>query len=75
MMTDRPGHHVCNSGGTTVSLGDIADLVLCWLPFARIRFERESGARERNSTYLLDNSRLGSEFDIRFRPLASRCCR
>jgi nucleoside-diphosphate-sugar epimerase len=68
LMADRPAHNVYNTGGTTVSLGDIADIVRSYLPDARIAFERESGARERNSVYLLDNSRLVSEFAIQFRP-------
>lgn len=68
LMADAPAHRVYNSGGTTVSMGEIAEVVRSWLPDAQIGFERESGARERNSTYLLDNSRLVSEFGIRFRP-------
>jgi nucleoside-diphosphate-sugar epimerase len=67
LMADAPAHRVYNSGGTTVSLGELAEIVRSYLPDARIDFERESGACERNSTYLLDNSRLVSEFGIRFR--------
>jgi hypothetical protein len=51
-----------------VSLGELAEIVRSYLPDARIDFERESGARGHNSTYLLDNSRLVSEFGIHFRP-------
>jgi nucleoside-diphosphate-sugar epimerase len=72
LMADRPAHRVYNSGGTTVSLGEIAEIVRSFLPDARISFEQESGARERNSTYLLDNGRLASEFGIRLRPLAEQ---
>jgi nucleoside-diphosphate-sugar epimerase len=68
LMADRPAHNIYNSGGTTVSLGDISDIVRSYLPDARIGFESESGARERNAVYLLDNSRLVSEFAIQFRP-------
>jgi len=42
------------------------------LPDARIGFEQETGARERNPTYLLDNSRLTAEFGLRFRPFSEQ---
>lgn len=68
LVAERPAHRVYNSGGTTVSMGEIADIVRSYLADAQISFENERGARARNSTYLLDNSRLLSEFDIKFRP-------
>ena len=72
LMADRPAHRVYNSGGTTVSLGEIAEIVRSHLPDAMISFENERGAREANSTYLLDNSRLVSEFGIQYRPFRER---
>lgn len=72
LMADRPAHRVYNTGGTTVSLGEIADIVRSYLPDARINFENERGAREANATYLLDNSRLVSEFGIRYPPFRER---
>lgn len=68
LMSTATAHRVYNSGGTTVSLNDIADTVRSFIPDAEIDFEQDSGAREGNSTYLIDNSRLVSEFGIRFRP-------
>ncbi len=68
LMAETPAYRIYNSGGTTVSLGELAEVVRSHLPDARIDFERESGARERNSTFLLDNGRLIAEFGIRFRP-------
>lgn len=68
LMADAPTRRIYNSGGTTVSLGELAEIVRSHLPDARIDFEQESGAHERNSTYLLDNGHLVAEFGIRFRP-------
>jgi len=72
LMTDRPAHHVYNSGGTSISLGEIADIVRSYLPDAKISFQHKRGAKEQNSTYLLDNSRLLSEFAIQYRPFRER---
>jgi nucleoside-diphosphate-sugar epimerase len=68
LMADRPAHRIYNSGGTVISLGGIADIVRSYLPDAKIEFEHESGARATNSTYLLDNTRLISEFGLQYRP-------
>jgi nucleoside-diphosphate-sugar epimerase len=72
LMADRPVHRVYNSGGTTVSLGEIAEIVRSYLPDAMISFKSDRGAREMNSAYLLDNSRLVSEFGIQYRPFRER---
>jgi len=68
LMAEKPAHRIYNSGGTSISLGDIADMVRSYLPDARIHFQNESGATAANSTYLLDNSRLISEFGLRYPP-------
>jgi nucleoside-diphosphate-sugar epimerase len=68
LMAEKPAHHLYNSGGTSISLGDIADIVRSYLPDARIHFQRDGGAGATNSTYLLDNNRLLSEFGLRYRP-------
>jgi len=68
LLAEKPAHRIYNTGGTTVSLGEIADIVRSFIPDASISFERESGARQGSATYLLDNRRLTSEFGIRFRP-------
>src|SRR5262249_54972214 len=68
LMAEKPAHRLYNSGGTSISLGDIADIVRSYLPDARIDFQKDSGARATNSTYLLDNNRLLSEFGLRYRP-------
>src|SRR5215813_13687384 len=66
LMADKPAHRIYNCGGTSISLGEIADIVRSFLPDARIRFQRENGAKATNSTYLLDNSRLISEFGLQY---------
>ena len=72
VMADKPAHRVYNSGGASLSLGEIAEIVRSYLPDARIGFRNESGARPLNSTFLLDNSRLTSEFVIQYRPFRER---
>jgi len=68
LLAERPAHRIYNSGGTSISLGEIADIVRSYLPDARIYFQKESGAKATNSTYLLDNSRLLSEFGLQYQP-------
>jgi nucleoside-diphosphate-sugar epimerase len=72
LLADKPAHRVYNSGGTPISLGEIADIVRSYLPDARIGFDRETGARATNATYLIDNSRLVAEFAIRYPPFRER---
>jgi nucleoside-diphosphate-sugar epimerase len=72
LMAERPAHRVYNSGGTSISLGGIADIVRSILPRARITFEQEHGARKTNAAYRLDNTRLVKEFDIQYPPLHNR---
>jgi nucleoside-diphosphate-sugar epimerase len=72
VLADKPDHRVYNSGGTAISLGEIADIVRSYLPDARISFQNETGAKAANSTYLLDNSRLTSEFAVKYRPFRER---
>ena len=72
VMADKPAFRVYNSGGTSVSLGEIAEIVRAFLPDAQIGFRNEYGAKRLNSTYLLDNNRLTSEFAIRYPPFRER---
>jgi len=71
-MSDKPAHRVYNSGGTPISLGEIADIVRSYLPDANISFQHDQGAQVANPTYRLDNSRLLSEFAIQFPPFRRR---
>jgi hypothetical protein len=71
-MKDKPEHAVYNTGGQTISLGEIADIVREFIPDAQITFDHQSGGRERSGNFLIDNSRLVSEFGIQFRPYRER---
>jgi nucleoside-diphosphate-sugar epimerase len=66
LMADKPTHRIYNSGGTSISLGEIADIVCSFLPDARIRFQKREWRKATNSTYLLDNSRLLSDFGLQY---------
>jgi nucleoside-diphosphate-sugar epimerase len=71
-MSDKPQHAVYNTGGQTISLGEIADIVREFLPDAQITFDKETGGKELSGNYLIDNTRLVSEFGIQFRPYRER---
>jgi nucleoside-diphosphate-sugar epimerase len=71
LLADAPRHHLYNSGGIPVSLGELADIVRGFLPEAKISFEQEGG-REESGNYLVDNSRLGQEFGIEYPGLHTR---
>jgi nucleoside-diphosphate-sugar epimerase len=71
-LAEKPKHNVYNSGGSTISLGDLAGLVREFIPEADIRFEKETGARANNENYLIDNRRLVEEFAVQYPPLRQR---
>ncbi len=72
LLADRPTQRIYNSGGTTTSLGEIAEIVRSYLPDAQINFEKESGGKEASGNYMIDNSRLVSEFGVQYRPYRER---
>jgi nucleoside-diphosphate-sugar epimerase len=72
LLTDKPRYPVYNSGGTPISLGELADLVREFLPDAEITFERETGGKEASGNYLIDNSRLIQEFGLQYLPYRQR---
>src|SRR5262249_57544245 len=72
LLTDKPRYGVYNSGGTPISLGDLADLVREFLPDAQITFEHETGGKEASGNYLIDNSRLIQEFGLQYLPYRQR---
>jgi nucleoside-diphosphate-sugar epimerase len=71
LLADAPRHHLYNSGGIAVSLGELADIVRGFLPDAQITFDQEGG-REESGNYLVDNGRLGQEFGIEYPGLHTR---
>lgn len=72
LLADKPRHAIYNSGGTAISLGDLADIVRRYLPDAQISFEQETGGKEPSGNYLIDNRRLVEEFGIQYRPFNQR---
>ena len=72
LLTEKPKHRIYNSGGIAISLGEIADIVRSYLPDAKISFEKESGGKEVSGNYMIDNTRLVSEFGVQYRPYRDR---
>ena len=71
LLSDSPHHSIYNSGGTPISLGDLADSVRGYLPGAQIEFNDEGGL-DRSGNYLVDNSRLMNEFELEYAPFPTR---
>jgi len=71
LLAEAPRHHLYNSGGIPVSLGELADMVRGFLPDAKITFDKDGG-REDSGNYLVDNSRLTKEFGIEYPGLHTR---
>jgi nucleoside-diphosphate-sugar epimerase len=71
LLAEAPRHHLYNSGGIPVSLGELADIVRGFVPDARITFAEEGG-REDSGNYLVDWSRLSKEFGIEYPGLHTR---
>jgi nucleoside-diphosphate-sugar epimerase len=71
-LADKPQHAVYNTGGHTISLGDLAVLVREFIPDADIRFDHETGGRERSGNFLIDNSRVVREFALQYAPFRQR---
>jgi nucleoside-diphosphate-sugar epimerase len=72
LMSDAPKHSIYNSGGTTITMGDLAEMVRGYLPDADIRFENETGGKNESGVYSMDNSRLVGEYGVQFRPWPER---
>ncbi len=71
-MKDKPDHPIYNSGGHTISMGDLAKIVRGYLPDAQITFENETGGKDASGNYLIDNSRLVQEFELQYPPFEQR---
>ena len=70
-LADSSAHEVYNAGGTPISLGEIADIVREFIPDAQITFDDEGGL-EHSDNYLVDNSRLLTEFELEYAPYRDR---
>jgi nucleoside-diphosphate-sugar epimerase len=73
-LKDKPEHPIYNTGGETLSLGQIADMVKKVIPEAEIAFEKETGGENEQgaAAYLFSNDRLVREFGIRYAPFEQR---
>ena len=71
LLSDAPHHSLYNSGGSAVSLGDLAEIVHRFIPDARIEFDDDGGLEE-SGNYLVDNSRLLNEFELAYAPFPQR---
>jgi len=69
---EKPKHALYNSGGHTISMGDLAAMVKEFVPDAKITFEHETGGREKSGSFLIDNSKLVQEFGLQYAPFRSR---
>ena len=72
VMTEKPKHQIYSSGGAEVSLAEIAAIVKSYLPDAQIDFEKQTGGKESSGNYMIDNTRLVSEFGVQYRPYRER---
>ena len=72
LMADKPKHAVYSSGGIAISMGEIANIVRGYLPDAKITFEQQTGGKASSGNYLIDNSRLMTEFGVQYRPYRDR---
>ena len=70
-LADTVHHSLYNTGGTPISLGDLADMVRGFLPDAQISFDSDGG-REDSGNYMVDNSRLLGEFELEYPPFPTR---
>lgn len=71
-MTDSPRYAIYNSGGSPLSMGELAKLVREFIPEADIRFDNEVGGKDQSYTYLIDNSRIEREFGFTLPPYRDR---
>jgi nucleoside-diphosphate-sugar epimerase len=69
LLADKPKHTTYNSGGATISMGELAAQVRDFLPSADIRFQAETDGRAISGNFLIDNRRLSEEFGVQYRPL------
>ena len=72
LLSDKPKHGVYSSGGIAISMGEIADIVRSYLPDAQISFDKQTGGKEQSGNYLIDNTRLMTEFGVQYRPYRER---
>jgi len=71
-LADTTQHSIYNSGGETISLGELADIVRKFLPDAQITFEKVEGGRAISGMHRMDNTRLVQEFEVEYASFRQR---
>lgn len=74
----RPDFPVYNTGGESLSLGQLAEIVRKHIPDADITFEHETGGhvKEKDAVaYMYDHSRVLKEFGVEYLPYETRVAR
>ena len=71
-LAEETHYSIYNSGGESMSLGDLATIVREFLPEAEITFDEDEGGRDLSGLYLMDNSRLVEEFEVQYAPFQQR---
>ena len=71
-LAEETHYSIYNSGGESMSLGDLAAIVREFLPEAEITFDEDEGGRDLSGLYLMDNSRLVEEFEVQYAPFQQR---
>jgi nucleoside-diphosphate-sugar epimerase len=71
-LSDKPKYTTYNSGGHSVSMGELAAIVQEFLPGADIRFKEQTGGRAISGNFMIDNRRLVEEFGLQMKPLRQR---
>ena len=71
-LAEETAHAIYNSGGHSVSLGEIASAVREFLPDAEITFDEDEGGRDSSGLFLMDSSRLVEEFEVQYAPFRER---
>ena len=71
-LAEETHYSIYNSGGESMSLGELAAIVREFLPEAEITFDEDEGGRDLSGLYLMDNSRLVEEFEVQYAPFQQR---
>ncbi len=71
-LAEETHYSIYNSGGNSLNMGELGDLVREFLPEAEITFEEDEGGYDLSSLYLMDNSRLVEEFEVQYAPFRQR---
>lgn len=71
-VADKPKYAIYNTGGTSISMGEIADIVKEIIPKSKITFKNTLDAPTETPNYNICNNRLKNEFNIKFAPFEQR---